>query len=224
MSKPFFLNDGEVRKLSERIIEQIQKQDTVYDEIEAVERILGLYKMTLKLGPTSELLPENCGHNTEWDYKGWKEHAAKDIGVTQNDWNQTLLTKFNFISSHINRESFRGGASFVLANPHMKSLFETIEYYDKDETIFGGRYKVIYYDTIPMDVIYLHAKEWNNVLFVAKGNKGKLTEDPDGSTSQEMGEVTLKHFTQYPTEEVIEFNNNLIGYVKILNLPKVEKV
>ena len=51
-----------------------------------------------------------------WDFMGWQETTAPDVGVQLN-WNKTLLEKFTQISSQINRNSQRGGADTITMYP-----------------------------------------------------------------------------------------------------------
>lgn len=37
--------------------------------------------------------------NLTWDYHGWQPFAPIESTYTQNDWNQTLITKFKQLSA-----------------------------------------------------------------------------------------------------------------------------
>jgi hypothetical protein len=64
--------------------------------------------------------------STTWNYKGYKEMEGPH---TQNDWNQTLMTKINQISAKMYQASEKGGADTITTSPRMQKLLTSLMYY-----------------------------------------------------------------------------------------------
>jgi len=202
-----------IRKLAEKIAKAVNDGDSELDGIEAVEDILNLYTIDWKMGPKHELSTKNVAWQLRWDYKAWEKVKPEGVEMYQHEWNQTILTNINRISAEMHKATLRGGVNIIKAHPFLEDFFRTIPYYDG--ITIGGRYEVIFDDSIKVDEIFMMNKEWNNVLFVPE----KLV-DKDGNP---LNEVTLRHLSYFTDEEVSDYNKKLIGRIKIDSLPKLEE-
>ncbi len=62
-----------------------------------------------------EVRIDNCKFILEWDYLGSKE-LVETNNHSQNDWNQTLITRINYIAANIHKNSRIGGPNINLKN------------------------------------------------------------------------------------------------------------
>jgi len=113
----------------------------------------------------------------------------------------------------MHQSTLRGGASLIKAHPRLEKVFKTIEYYDNKTQALGGRYSVVFDDSIKVDEIFIMGEDWNNVVFVPE----KVT-DKDGNL---LDEITLRHLSYFTDEEVSDYNKKLIGRIKIDKFPKL---
>ena len=144
--------------------------------------------------PEIQLDVEPHNDNIEtWDYKGYDP----DSGYVQKDWNITLITKINRLSTKIHRKTLRGGGDTIIANPRFKPLLMANLLYDEidgdnGDSVFG-RYRVHYDDSIPNDEIRLL---YNTTLEYMVRKK-------DGVEKKFM----------YISDNVVEPNGNMMGEV-----------
>ncbi len=138
-----------------------------------------------------------------WNFMGWQETTAPDVGVQLN-WNKTLLEKFTQISSQINRNSRRGGVDTITMYPALEGLLHP-DYYDNHRKLLMGNIKVVLDENMDK-----YAIELKNL---------KVLEDlkviPDLSTP---GEVNMKRIVDCTEEEITNYIEGLIGFVIIENL------
>lgn len=215
------MKDNQIKKLAEQIVDIVYSADTTYGAIEEIEDILNKFDIKLKTGPTPthELTDENAAWVNRWDYSGWrKRNEDDDVPLLQNDWNATLMTQINQVSAQIHRASLRASVDTIKTSPWMEALFLTLDFY-KDGVI-GGKYEVIYDETIEDDKIFLYNKYWNDLLYIPKLKEGETTTNDKGVEETEISEVTFSHISTYTEEEVSSFNNKLLGCIVIDNLPK----
>ena len=137
-----------------------------------------------------------------WDFMGWQETTAPDVGVQLN-WNKTLLEKFTYISSQINRNSLMGGADTITMYPALEGLLHP-DYYDNNRKILMG-YKIVFDETMDK-----YAIELKNLRILED-----LKVIPDSSTP---GEVNLKRIEECTEEQVVNYIEGLMGFVLIENL------
>ena len=93
-----------------------------------------------------------------WDYNGWQRLNTTSTVYTQEDWNQTLMTKINQISAQIQKSTLRGGANWIVVSAEISAVLNDLEYFhvtdanaEADQYNMGiekigslqGRYKVI---------------------------------------------------------------------------------
>ena len=98
--------------------------------------------------------------NLNWDYNGWKPFAPIESSYTQNDWNQTLITRINQISAQINRSSYKGGANAIIMNNQVLKLVKGLAYYDSNTKMLSGRYKIYTDDSITENIIYVYYEDY----------------------------------------------------------------
>lgn len=77
---------------------------------------------------------------TEWDYNGiYEATVSKKFFGTQNDWNQTLITKINekitYITNIVNE---KGCKHIFIYSPQMMALFESLEYFKVNKNWESG--------------------------------------------------------------------------------------
>ena len=78
----------------------------------------------------------------EWNYKIPNEISVYNFDM-QDDWNQTLMTKINYINALLyGANMYRN--HIIIAPIKFKKLFETLIYYDFDKYELANRYHVIY--------------------------------------------------------------------------------
>jgi len=138
-----------------------------------------------------------------WDFMGWKETTAPDVGVQLN-WNKTLLEKITQVSSQINRNSLRGGADTITMYPALEGLLHP-DYYDNHRNTLMGNIKVVLDDSMDKYVIKLE----NLSIFE------DLKVIPDTSIH---GEVNFKKISDCTEEQVVSYIEGLIGFVIVENL------
>ena len=142
----------------------------------------------------------------KWDYKGWTEHSS-EFSHTQEDWNQTLITKINQLAAQISRTSVRSVKRVVRANERIiNNLIKTFEYYDSETNMLSGRYKIVIDDLIIDNTIYVYS----DLLF----EKPMLVPD------KEIGFFDIQKFsfaTDIDQKDVDLYTSKLIGKINILN-------
>lgn len=72
-----------------------------------------------------------------WDYLGWKNHQTYD-NATQNDWNQTLITRINEITNQISMSTLKGKANKILLNSKCAAVLKTLEFYNDEKKKLGA--------------------------------------------------------------------------------------
>lgn len=138
-----------------------------------------------------------------WDFMGWQETTAPDVGVQLN-WNKTLLEKFTQISSQINRNSLKGGADTITMYPALEGLLHP-DYYENHKKVLMGNINVILDENVDKYAIKLE-----NISILED-----LKVIPDVSVP---GEVTFKALSDCTEEQVVNYIERLIGFVIIENL------
>ena len=99
---------------------------------------------------------------TDWNYK---EHITNNsLGFSQNDWNQTLITKVHQISAKIHQHTRIGGANRVVLCSKLKPLIETLHFYNNG--FLSSRYKVIVDDSLDFDTILVYNDEPSQDTFM----------------------------------------------------------
>lgn len=93
-----------------------------------------------------------------WNRLGYTKYT--DFLNTENDWNQTLVTAINHMQARIFQNNLRKGCDLIITSNENRSLFESLEYYDKDkETIGGSRYQIQFRNHFPDSIIMVCGKD-----------------------------------------------------------------
>lgn len=74
-----------------------------------------------------------------WDYSKYKNYDYHN--VTQKDWNQTLHSAINQISSELGKKHESNTFNLVCGS-NIRSLIESLEYYDSDTKTMGSLYVI----------------------------------------------------------------------------------
>jgi len=197
----------ENRDLAKTILDIVNTETNDYDAIDKVIEILDGYSIISKVEENAKMLMENCAWTLRWDYNGLEQYKVKDITIFQKEWNQTLITKINQISAQISQATLTGPAKIIKTHPHLKKLFETLEYY-KDGDILG-RYMVEYDENLYLNEVFIYQSTWNKVKSIPKTTVGIA----DG----EMATVTFIPTSDFTIDENTEFNSKLIGCIIVDN-------
>lgn len=153
--------------------------------------------------------------DTEWDWSGWRDYSSKNNPYTQKDWNQTLVTRFNMISSIIFSESLMGGANRIRVNDNILDIIESLEFYDSDKKMLGEKFKVIVDNLILDDIIYVYSDKIEGEPKIYPDFETSHTYINEiGDTEREVLNLKIKPLNK---TNIIEFRKKLIGTVKILN-------
>jgi len=109
---------------------------------------------------------KKCQWESEWDYSGLKNN--ENFFGTQKDWNQTLISRINEISSLIHQHSVNGGGNTLIISNDISYIIDDLEYFHsenyrefKDYTYFGklgNRY----------DIISLHSSDLEKEIIVCR--------------------------------------------------------
>jgi len=113
-----------------------------------------------------------------WDYLGWKIfNPPIEIGDTQRDWNQTLITSINQLCAQDNQKLIKTGKIFhvepyfnkIKINEFLLELIKDFEYTVINDGIIsiGSRYEVEINNEIPKDEI-LVVKEYGNKKIITQ--------------------------------------------------------
>jgi len=156
---------------------------------------------------------EDCKWVDKWDILGWVEYnkseARQGEPVSQSDWNSTVMTKIDIVSSMVHRSTMRGAADTLWVHPTNSKLITEGEYYQADKKMWAGRYNVIVTKKIEPNNIFVGREEYFNLEFVT-------TTDDDGEYVK-----TRIEDANYSDEELVEYRRKLMGCVKILNTDKL---
>lgn len=105
----------------------------------------------------------NAKYKTQWDYDGWRVGETNPSSFyTPQDWNQTILTKFNMMSAQIYQASSVGGANKLTCNSKVLELIKTLEYFYPDDFSIAKRFKINIDDSILENKVYIYRLDKNN--------------------------------------------------------------
>lgn len=74
----------------------------------------------------------------KWDYK---LPIPQPMWDAQTDWNQTLMTKFNMLAVGVHEKTL------IKVPNKLKSLIESLEFYDNTNSTIGNKYVVEFIDS-----------------------------------------------------------------------------
>lgn len=72
-----------------------------------------------------------------------KKYINYDTPITQNDWNQTLVTKINEISAQIYMSILIGATDIMVSNSDCAELIKQFEYFNSKTNVIGTRFQFI---------------------------------------------------------------------------------
>ena len=98
-----------------------------------------------------------------WDYSVWKRFTHTTSNYVQVDWNQTLITMINMVSSDMYGETNKVTTSLKV-NQTVSPIFETLSYY-KDGYI-AGRYEVLFDDDVSDHTINVCNEELCKTIYI----------------------------------------------------------
>jgi hypothetical protein len=138
-------------------------------------------------------------HKLKWDYRGWEKYHSNNIGVSQRDWNQTLITQVNAIATHIYMASTRSGDTIKInRDSSILSILQDSEFYHQGiDKSFIGKYNIVFDDSLPLDKIYITNGDYNIEVVAVIEYK---------QTLDEIGEHIIRIF-KLGSEEIEKFRN-----------------
>jgi hypothetical protein len=145
-------------------------------------------------------------HIEEWDLRGWMG-VEEPTPNAQRDWNKTLISSINLISSKIHQSSLRGGADTIILHPDLEIILHPDVYDDYTKKLMGMN--VILDPTMERDRIEINnRKSLEDLRFIPV-----ITETDDG-----VGMVEVKPISSFSEEEVVKYIESLVGFVLIENI------
>ena len=193
----------ETSKLAKTLLEVVNEESNDYDAIDSMIKILDDYTIQSKVVLNEEMKIDSCAWKLRWDYTGLERHRKNDITVFQKDWNKTIITQMNQISTQINMSTGSLG-KYIKAHPNLEPIFKSLEYYK--DGILGERYEVSFDDEVESNMVFIHQALWNNFKSIPIHIEGK-----DGG----MSELVFKY--DFTTKEKIAYNSKLIGCITVDN-------
>ena len=146
----------------------------------------------------------------KWDYSGVEKANIKLPLYTQEDWNQTLITKINQLGAQIARTSVRSVKRVIRANERIiNKLIKTQEYYNSETDMLSARYKIVIDNLIIDDSLYVYS----DLLF----EKPMLVPD------KEVGFFDIQKFSfasDIDQKDVDLYTRKLVGKINIINYGK----
>lgn len=159
----------------------------------------------------------NISHKWElnWDYNcDWDKNSA----YTQVDWNQTLITKINQISTQIHMKNLRRGGNIIRTNESILKIIKTSDYYDEPSMMLNNRYKVEI-DNLMGNEIYVYSDLiFESVYMIPdKVEYGEPVEEGDEIIREVISDIVFRLSTSLGEDAINEYKDGLIGRIKILN-------
>ena len=106
----------ETSKLAKTLLDVVNEESNDYDAIDSMIKILDDYRIQSKVVLNEEMKIDSCAWKLRWDYTGLERHRKNDITVFQKDWNQTIITQMNQISTQINMSTGSLGQGLSAGN------------------------------------------------------------------------------------------------------------
>lgn len=165
----------------------------------------------------------------KWDYLGWKENPNA-TGISQKDWNQTLVTNINLISTQMHQSSAWRCAEIVRVHPKTFLILKDFEYIQKfDGKIkIGNRYEVIIDETLPMDKVFIGISDTTKDLVVAIKPSIDLDKNPNCHGMREISfylpnDEKLETLKEDPMVKIVT-PDVFLGEIDILNHNSIDQV
>lgn len=194
-----------------------------YNKVDVLDYLKKTFYYEIKETPEEKLITQltnqfkdkgidryQCKYNLTWDYLEWKNYG--DTTATQEDWNQTLITKVNQISNKIHRASRQRGANTVELPPTILEILKTLPFYDVTNQTLSNRLKVKINPEIKSNIVYVY----NDIIFGDMKMVAKIDDDNDNSNDFHK-ELRFTPFVLLSPIDQIEHKKTLAGYIEILN-------
>lgn len=109
----------------------------------------------------------NITITTKWDYLQWQN--SDDLSESfQSDWNNTLLTKINYVSNLLKLST-----DTITINQNLLSLLQSLTFFNVNNGVnkLGNKFSIIVDNTTPSNVIYVSKNGIDNIGQITIINK-----------------------------------------------------
>lgn len=146
-------------------------------------------------------------HVIEWDYLGHENLKVFDNDSVQSDWNQTLVTSINKLTSDMIKEGsiFTSGKLYV-NEKLFNGLIRTLYYYDTEKKTLG-RHEVIVINS-EEDAIFIDFNSLNKLPMVLLQNE---------TNGEEMKTIKAEMIYNLSDELILQTIKNNYGKIIIKN-------
>ena len=122
----------EERKLRSTWSPELAQDVAAFQNIDAEAELTAILSEQIAAEIDREILRDlrkSAPWQLRWDYNGWQRLGTQSVVYTQKDWNQTLMTAINKISSQIQKSTLRGGANFIVVSAEISAVLNDLEYF-----------------------------------------------------------------------------------------------
>lgn len=168
------------RKLRAQWSPELAQDVSAFHNIDAEAELTALLSEQVAAEIDREILRDlrrAAAWRLSWDYAGRTGRGIDTTNsgafYTQKEWNQTLVTAINQVSSQIHKATLRGGANWIVCSAEISAIFDDLEYFhvsnaapEQDKFNMGiervgslsGRYQVYRDPYFPADTILMGHK------------------------------------------------------------------
>ena len=122
----------EERKLRATWSPELAQDVAAFQNIDAEAELTAILSEQIAAEIDREILRDlrkSAPWQQRWDYNGWQRLGTQSVVYTQKDWNQTLMTTINKISSQIQKSTLRGGANWIVVSAEISAVLNDLEYF-----------------------------------------------------------------------------------------------
>ena len=122
----------EERKLRATWSPELAQDVSAFHNIDAEAELTAILSEQIAAEIDREILRDirkSAPWKARWDYNGWQRLGTTTTVYTQKDWNQTLMTKINQISSQIQKSTLQGGANWIVVSAEISAVLNDLEYF-----------------------------------------------------------------------------------------------
>lgn len=122
----------EERKLRATWSPELAQDVSAFHNIDAEAELTAILSEQIAAEIDREILRDirkSAPWKQRWDYNGWQRLGTTSTVYTQKDWNQTLMTKINQISSQIQKSTLQGGANWIVVSAEISAVLNDLEYF-----------------------------------------------------------------------------------------------
>ena len=125
---------SEPRKLRANWSPEVQQDVQAFQSVDVEAEMTALLSETISAEIDRTIMRQiknEASWLDRWNYGKYNSMllAGTAIGITQKDFNQTLITKINQMSAMIQKSTLRGGASWIVVSPEVAAVFRDLEYF-----------------------------------------------------------------------------------------------